>query len=119
MVPGLRVRYEDNETLNAGYSFSASADLLDVNVVFLAFFDRLWTKTVRTATITSPLITHRHVPPPFFVSSRIGCYGRKQQSFRQRPQDVPRRVNLQLKGPVFPIQSCFTQRYPRIVTVHT
>src|SRR5215467_6743336 len=102
MVPGLRVRYEDDQTLNASDTFPASADLFDVNVVLLSFLDWLWTKSVRTATVTSsPLITHRHVPPPFFVSLLFGCYRRKQQSFRQRPQDVSRQVNLQLKADLF------------------
>src|SRR5947209_1251934 len=82
MVPGLRVRHKDNETLHASYTFPASADLFDVNVVFLAFLDWLGTESVCAATITSPFITHRHVPPPLFFCSRFGCYGRKQRSLQ-------------------------------------
>src|SRR5438876_175250 len=70
-------------TFNASDTFAASADLFDVNVVFLAFLDWLRAESVCAATITtSPFITHRHVPPPLFVCSRFGCYGRKQRSLR-------------------------------------
>src|SRR5712691_6012724 len=96
MVSGLSVRHKDNETLNASYSFPASADLFDVNVVFLAFLDWLRSESVCAATITtSPFITHRHVPPPVFVCSLFGCYGRKQRSLPSRTAYVPRRANLQ------------------------
>src|SRR5712691_5263538 len=96
MVSGLSVRHKDNETLNASYTFAASTDLFDVNVVLLAFLDWLRSESVCAATITtSPFITHRHVPPPLFVCSLFGCYGRKQRSLRSRTAYVPRRANLQ------------------------
>src|ERR1700756_3469318 len=95
MVPGLSVRYKDNETLNTGDTFATSADLFDVNVVLLAFLDWLRAEPISAASITSPFITHRHVPPPLFVCSLFGCYGRKQQSLPSRTAYVPRRANLQ------------------------
>src|SRR5207247_5362730 len=95
MVSGLRVRHKDNQTLNASYTFPASADLFDVNVVFLAFLDWLRAESVCAATITSPFITNRHVTPPLFVCSRFGCYGRKQRSLRLRTAYVHRRANFQ------------------------
>src|SRR6266568_3965133 len=61
MIPGFRVRYEHYESLNSGYSFTASADLFDVNLVFFAFLDWFWTESVSAAAaIASPFITQRH-----------------------------------------------------------
>src|SRR5690242_7870863 len=101
MVPGLRVRYKDNKTFNAGDTFAASADLFDVDVVLLAFLDWLGAEPVSAASITSPFITHRHVPPPLFVCSLFGCYGRKQRSLSSRTAYVPRRANLQQENVAF------------------
>src|SRR5712692_6071264 len=84
MVPWFRVWYEDDQTFDAGYSFSAPADLFDINVVFLAFLDWFRTEPVRTtaATIASPFITHSvfHLRSSFLlvsvatgeISSRFG-----------------------------------------------
>jgi hypothetical protein len=60
MISGFGVRYEDNETLDASDSLTAATDLLDVNIVFFAFFDRFRSKSIGTATtaIASPFITH-------------------------------------------------------------
>src|SRR5438128_12512816 len=103
MVSGLRVRHKDNQTLNASYTFPASADLFDVNVVFLSFLDWLRAEPVCAATITSPFITHRHVPPPLFVCSRFGCYGRKQRSLRNGQHTFLGELTFNRRPSTFPI----------------
>jgi hypothetical protein len=40
---------EDDESFDLRYSVSASADLSDCNIVFLAYFDRLWSERPWTA----------------------------------------------------------------------
>jgi hypothetical protein len=88
MVPGLRVRHKDNETLHAGYTFSASADLFDVNIILFAFLDWFGSKPITAAkaacAASSSFVTHLHFPPPIFIRSifSCGCYGRNQQSSR-------------------------------------
>ena len=60
MISGFGVWYEDNKTFDARDSFTAATDLLDVDIVFFAFFDRFRSESVRTGTtaIASPFITH-------------------------------------------------------------
>jgi hypothetical protein len=60
VISGFGVWYEDNKTFDARDSFTAATDLLDVDIVFFAFFDRFRSESVRTGTtaIASPFITH-------------------------------------------------------------